>query len=334
MNRLQRSLVSLVTLALTLAMIVPEAECAQPAKKKKGYPQKRIEIVVPYAPGGITDLTARALASVLPETLEQPIVVVNKAGGARLEGGEYVARRKPDGYTVGLFPPSVAWPELHFKDVPYKSTDLVPVCQVIAGRQVVIVPAGSKYASLKDLVQDLESNAGLKLQIGVTGLGAFPHLVAVTFAAQIGKSNQLVPIPFQGDAGVVKAVLGKHVPAGVGTATGIFAQVQGGTLRVLAITGEKRWDKLPEVPTLDELGYKLGFGDVENTLYVPKGTPQDTIKVLEQAIAKAVEHKSFISLAEKAGIPTDFKTQAQYLQTYDAKKAALGRIIKELGLLK
>ncbi|MBC7339213.1 MAG: tripartite tricarboxylate transporter substrate binding protein [Firmicutes bacterium] len=333
---MRNPLLRLLALGLVLTLVVMTVGCTKQADQKQGekYPAKRIELVVPYPPGGITDLTARALASVLPEYLGQPIVVANKAGGARLEGGEYVARSKPDGYTVGLFPPSVAWPELHFKDVPYQSADLVPVCQVIAGRQVIFVPADSKYASLEDVLSDLEKNPGLKLQFGVTGLGAFPHLVTVALAAKTGMSDRIVPVPLEGDAGVVKTVLGRHVPVGVATATGVFAQLQAGTVRALAITGDRRYDKLPDVPTLEELGYRLGLPDAENTLYVPKGTPQEVITVLEQAVAKAVEHKSFQSMADKAGIPVDFLGQEQYLRTYSAKKDTLGLLMKDLGLIK
>lgn len=313
-----------------LALVAMGAESAE----KVDFPKKRIEIVVPYPPGGISDLTARALASVLPEFLSEPAIVVNRAGGAKLEGGEYVARRKPDGYTIGIYPPSVGWPEVHFKDPPYQSTDLVPICKVIAIWQTFIVPTDSKYKSLKDVVDELKSNPSLKLQIGNTGLGANPHLVGVAFAESIGKKDQMVSVPFRGDAGLVTALLGKHIPLGVATCTGIMAQFQAGTIRVLAISGEKRWSKLPNVPTFEELGYKIDVPDGENTLYAPKGTPREIIRVLEQAVGKAVQHKSFMSIADKAGIPIDFEGHDEYLKTYEKKKAALGRFNKDLGLLK
>ncbi len=312
---------------LTLTLIA--AECSQ-----GDFPKKRIELIVPYPPGGITDLTARALSSVLPEYLGQPVVVINKSGGGMLEGGEYLSSRKPDGYTVGLFPPSVGWPEIHFKNPPYKSTDLVPVCKVIGIWQTFIVAQDSKYASVKEVMDDLAKNPSLKILMGTTGVGANPHLTAIAFIEYIGKKDRIVPVPFQGDAGAVKALLGKHIQIASATCTGIIAQAQAGTIRVLAITGEKRWDKLPQVPTFGELGYKFDIPDGENTLYAPKGTPREIIAVLENAIAKTVQHKSFAALAEKAGISIDFKTHDDYLKTYDPHKAILGRFIKELNLLK
>jgi len=332
MKKFNKLWVLLLTLSMPIALVARAGECA-PAKKE-AYPKKRIEFVVPYPPGGITDLTARALASVLPEFLGQPVVVINKAGGARLEGGEYVSSRKPDGYTLMIAPPSVGWPEIHFKDPPYKSSDLVPVCQIIGIRMTLVVAAGSKYTSLKDIEKDLESNPSLKVQMGNTGAGAMPHMVAAGFAAYINKKDQLISIPFGGDAGAVTALLGKHIPLVSMTGTGIVGQVQAGTVRVLGITGEKRWNKLPDVPTLDELGYKLGFGIGENTLYAPKGTPKEVIQILNEAIVKAIEHKSFIALVDKAGIPVEYQSHEEYMKTFEAKKATVGRINKELGLLK
>ena len=329
---LKKAWVLLMALSWVIALMGTAAECA-PAKKVD-YPKKRIELVVPYPPGGITDLTARSLASVLPEYLGQPVVVVNKAGGARLEGGEYVASRKPDGYTLLLAPPSVGWPEIHFKDPPYKSSDLVPVCQVIGIRQTLTVAADSKYKSLKEIEKDLEANPDLKIQVGNTGAGAMPHMVAVGFAAYIKQKDRMIQIPFQGDAGVITALLGKHIPLGSITGTGVVAQAQAGTVRVLGITGEKRWNKLPDVPTLDELGYKLGFGIGDNSLYAPKKTPKEVIRVLNEAIAKAIQHKAFIALADKAGIPVEYEPHDQFMKTFEARKAIMGQLIKELGMLK
>ena len=286
MKKFKKIWVLLLTLSVAIALVATAGESA-PAKKV-AYPKKRIELVVPYNPGGITDLTARALASFLPEFLEQPVVVINKGGGARLEGGEYVVSSKPDGYTLMLAPPSLAWLEVYFKDAPYKSSDLVPVCQITCFHMTLAVAADSKYTSLKGIEEDLGSNPSLKVQVGNTGTGAAPHIIAAGFAACINKKDQIIHVPFKGDSGAVAALLGKHVPLAATTETGVLAHVRAGTIRVLGITGEKRWNKLPDVPTLDELGYKLGFGDTENTLYAPKGTPKEVVQILNEAIGTGI----------------------------------------------
>jgi len=331
---MRRELRALSALVLILVLGLSVIGCS---KKENGdtaeYPSKRIELVVPYAPGGITDLTARALASVLPEILGQPVVVVNKSGGARLEGGQYLASSKPDGYTIGLFPPSVGWPELHFKDHPYTSDDLIPVSQIICTRQVMFVKADSEYDSVDDIIAALE-DPSVKFNVGVTAQGAVPHLTSVAFAAVLGKADQIVPIPLGGDSGVVKEVLGGHVPVGVATITGVYSQIEAGTIKPLVVTGSERVPDLEDVPTFEELGYSLGIPDSENTIYVPKDTPEDVIKTLDEALAAAVEHDGFKSIANKAGIPTDFYGHEDYLKTYDSKRASLKEIMTEYDLIK
>ncbi len=333
---MRRELRALSAVVLILVLGLSMVACSKPEEKKDDtavYPSKRIELVVPYAPGGITDLTARALASVLPEILGQPVVVVNKSGGARLEGGQYLATSKPDGYTIGLFPPSVGWPELHFKDHPYSSDDLIPVAQIICTRQVMFVKADSEYDSVDDIIAALEDPSA-KINVGVTAQGAVPHLTSVAFGAVIGKADQIVPIPLGGDAGVAKEVLGGHVPVGVATITGVWSQIEAGTLKPLAVTGSARVEGLDDVPTFEELGYSLGIPDSENTIYVPKDTPEDVVKKLDEALATAVEHAGFTSIASKAGIPTDFYGHEDYMKTYESKKAALEEIMTKHDLIK
>lgn len=323
----KRAGILLLTTALVLGVSL--SSCSG-GTTSKDYPTKPIELVVPYPPGGATDLTARALASVLSEFLGQPVVVVNKAGAARLEGGQYVASARPDGYTLGLFPPSVAWPEVHFNETPYTSEKLDIVCRVVVHPSAIVVPGDSEWKTFTELVEFLKANPGFRY--GHTGVGANPHVTMTALAKKLGLTVE--PVPFKGDAGVAAALAGGHVQLGVTTLPGILPQIQAGNLRVLAIYSPQRVSELEGVPTLRDLGYELGVPYADSMICGPKGLPENVVAKLQEAVAKAVEHKSFTTMMGQMYTPVAYLNKADYAKEMATSKEAMHKLMKELGLIK
>lgn len=319
--------VMVLVLALGLVMALSVTGCKREAAVGD-YPARALELVVPYPPGGATDLTARALVSVLPEFLGQPVVVVNKAGAARLEGGEYVSSAAADGYTLGLFPPSVGWPEVHFNETPYTSEDLTIICRVVVHPTAIVVRSNSSIQTFDDLVARLATPG---FQYGHTGVGANPHVTMTALAKAL--NAEVVPVPFKGDAGVAAALAGGHVELGVTTLPGILPQIQAGNVRVLAIYSPTAVTELEGVPTLGELGYDLEVPYADSMICGPKDLPAEVIAKVEEAVRQAVEHPSFKKIMGQMYTPVAYLNYADYAAEMVTTKEAMKQLMQELGLI-
>lgn len=167
------------------------------------YPEKAVQLIVPYPPGGISDLTARVLAANIEPFLGQQLLVVNKPGGGGAIGGFAVTRGEP-GYTLGIFAPVLAFPEYYRQEAAYTSADVRPVARQFMMLTTIVVKSDAPPNNMKEFIQWVEKNPGMKY--GHTGKGATTHLVGVDLADLLGLN--MVDLPFQGDSQVVTAVLG------------------------------------------------------------------------------------------------------------------------------
>ncbi|HUJ89010.1 MAG TPA: tripartite tricarboxylate transporter substrate binding protein [Syntrophorhabdales bacterium] len=295
------------------------------------YPDRAITLVIPYPPGGVTDLGARALAEAMEKELKKPVVAVNKPGGSTTMGGNAVATAKPDGYTIGFFPSSASIPEVYtyFYEAPFSSKDLKPVSQVAIPVLTIAVKGDSPMNSVKDLVEYAQKNPGAK--IGIHGKSTQGYLAMKSIAKAEGIS--LIDVPFDGDTKIVPAILGGHVPAGTPAYPAVISLIDAKQIKVLALLLDKRADFAPNIPTITELGYHFALGAYLG-VFAPKGTPDAIIKKLNDAIGKIAQDPQFRAKIHGMGTQVRFQDTKAFEKSINQYKDALQVFFKEEGLVK
>lgn len=295
------------------------------------YPDRAITLVIPYPPGGVTDLGARALAEAMEKYLKKPVVAVNKAGGSTTIGGNAVATAKPDGYTLGFFPSSASIPEVYtyFYEAPFSSKDLKPVSKVGIPVLTIAVKGDSPMNSVKDLVEYARKNPGTK--IGIHGKSTQGYLVMRSIAK--AENISLIDVPFDGDTKIVPAILGGHVPAGTPAFPAVGSLIDAKQIKALALLTEKRADFAPTIPSIAELGYKMAFGAYLG-VFAPKGTPDDIIAKLNDAIGKVAQEPQFRAKIHGMGTQVSFEETKAFEKSINQYKEALQVFFKEEGLVK
>ncbi len=250
------------------------------------FPSKAIRIVVPNAPGGGADLTARTVGQKISETLGQPVIVDNKPGAGGVIAGEAVAKAAPDGHTLLLISSGTAVSASLFQSLPYDTVkDFIPVAPLATFDLVIVGAEGGRFKTLAELVAWGKANPG-KLNIGTPNIGTTQHLAAEYFKSAAGLDAQIVP--FNGTPAVINALRGGQIDAGLDILGPLLAQIKAKALRPLAITGDKRSHMLPDVPTAKESGVS-GFSAASwNGLAVPAKTPKDVIARLNKDIVAAL----------------------------------------------
>jgi len=255
------------------------------AQAQDKFPNRPIQLVIPFAPGD-TDNMLRPITDKMGEFLNQPVVMNYKPGAGGGVGAGQVAASKADGYTlVGTSPGSIVVVPLANKDIHYTTDSFTPVAALSEGVMMLVVPSSSPWKSVKDVVEYAKANPG-RLTFSSSGSMGITHLLAEIFAKDAGiKFNH---IPYPGSAPAITALLGGHVEMASTAIAPAQAHIKAGTLRPLAVFGDTRVKSYPDVPTLKELGYKVG----SPTLYgisAPKGTPRDVVDALYAAAKKATE---------------------------------------------
>ena len=254
---------------------------AQPA-----FPTKALRIVVPFAAGGVGDLTARAVATGLAERLGQPVVIDNRPGAGGVVAADAVARAEPDGHTLFLMSNGTAVSASLFRSLPYDTlADFAPVSTLGFFDIAVLVPADSPHATLPQLLAHARARPG-QLNIGSINIGSTQHLAAELFKSSAAIDAQVVP--FNGTPALITALRGRQVDVGVEILGPALPQVRAGALRVLAVTGEQRSAVLPDVPTAVELGVQGFVATSWNALAAPARTPRLVVERLQREVVATV----------------------------------------------
>jgi tripartite-type tricarboxylate transporter receptor subunit TctC len=310
------------TAALTIAtLLVATAAHAQK------YPNRTVEIIVAYGPGGSTDLVARALATKFQERLGQSFVVLNKAGGSGTIGATLAARSAPDGYTLyeGYTSELVVAPQIS-KGAKYSIDDFEPIAVTGIVPLVLIVSKNVRANNLQEFVAEMRGAPG-KYTFG-GGIGAPPHVLGAWF----NRVNNLDVrhIPYRGGGQAVADVVAGHIDmfySGLAAAKGA---IDSGSVKPLAVTGDARSSALPDVPTFKEAGIKDFELASWNVLLVPKGTPADIVALLRQETALALDDPKIREMYAKQGIEP---SQTQDVKAFLARERdAFGRAVRELGI--
>ncbi len=255
------------------------------------WPAKTITIVVPFPPGGTTDVLARAVAQKLGPALGQSVIVENKPGAGATLGAGFVAKSNPDGYTLlmGAVHHTIA-PSV-YKSLPYSfEKDFTPITTVALVPNVMVVSSTSPYKTVKDLVAAAKA-APDKLSYGSNGNGTAQHMIGTQF--QIETGTKLIHVPYKGSAPLTTDLLGGQVTMSFDTITPVLPFIKDGKLRPLAVTTAKRSSALPNVPTLAEAGVSgINIGTWFGLL-APVKTPADVTAKLNAEVVKIIKSTDF-----------------------------------------
>ncbi len=274
------------------------------------WPTKPITLVVPTAPGGTTDFTARLITDSLGKLLGQPIVVDNKAGASGNIGNQFVARSKPDGYTllVSYSGYHVGNPHL-FKQAGWDPIkDFAPVAMVTRAPQVIAINPKLPFNTLPELIAYAKANPG-KLNYASSGAGSIQHIAGELFKQITG--TFITHIPYRGSGPAVQDLLAGQVDIYITTPASVVGHVQAGRLKALAVTGKTRLTALPQMPTAEQAGLKNFELESWFALYAPAGTPSAIVQQINQAVAKVVNTPDAQKRAEVAGTSVQTMTPAE-----------------------
>ncbi len=318
MTRLQQRARSLAVIACALGSVPAFAQ---------NYPERVIEMVNPYPPGGATDTMGRALAEAMGRSLGQHIVFINRPGANGAIGTASVARAAPDGYTL-LFTAAVSMVvnPLTQKQTGYTFRSFDHLCQTFKNEMVIIARPDSPFKSVGDLVQAAKSKPGA-LSYGILGIGSIPHLAMVELSQAAGV--QFNAIPFKGDADVLQQVHGGHTDFGAV----VLASAAKSGLRILGLFSNARNPAVPDVPTVKEQGYPVApFSP--GGVSAPAGLPPPVKAKLETACSEAAQTEAYAKLMRGIFQPTDYYADAAvYAKTLEQDAREKERLLRQLGLI-
>ena len=300
--------------------------CTSPAQAQ-AWPERPVTLVVPFPAGGTTDVLARALAEKLQQSLGQTVIVESKPGAGATLGADYVAKAKPDGYTllVGAVHHTIATSV--YKKLPYDfQKDFAPLTVIAMVPNVLVVSAASPAKTVADLVAQAKS-AKPELSYGSNGNGTAQHLIGTQFQNQTGTT--LLHIPYKGSGPLTTDLLGGQVTMSFDTITPVLPHIQAGKLRPLAVTTAKRSSALPDVPTLAEsglVGFDIGtwFG-----VLAPAATPKPVLMRLSEEMQKIIRSPDFKKRMAEIGAEPVGNTPEQMASQIKDDTEKFARLVKD-----
>lgn len=252
----------------------------------QGYPTRPIRLLVPFAPGGVADITARVVSQQMTAAMGQQVLVENRPSAGGIVASEAVAKAEPDGYTLLFLTNGNAVSVSLFKSLPYDTlADFAPVSTVGFFDLVLVVDSASKIGSVRELVAYSKANPN-KLNIGTINPGSTQNLAAELFKSMSGIDAQVVP--FKATPAVITALKGGDVQAAFEILAPVMAQIRGGALKALAVTSDKRFSGLPNVPTVAESGVPGYQASSWNAVAAPAKTPKPVLERLNREVNAAV----------------------------------------------
>jgi tripartite-type tricarboxylate transporter receptor subunit TctC len=269
----------------------------------KGYPERPIKLVVPFAGGGTTDVAARLLAEVVQQRSGATLIIDNKAGAGAAIGIEYASRAAPDGYTLLYGSDALILGPLTRSNLSFSLDDFVPLARVRSSSVFLAVTPGLPVSEVKELVALAKAKPG-QLRYGTGGIATVLHIAAAQFMLRSG--IDMVHVPYKGTAPAVNDLLGGHVDMVWAGSLDLAAHRAVGALRVIANTGERRSEAMPQVPTMSESGYPNLVVVNWNGVLAPRGTPPEVVAWLTNAIASATESPEFL----RRGAPIEIEPGA------------------------
>lgn len=309
-----------------LALMPLAAAVAQPLSAKP------IRIMVPFGAGGVADVTSRVVAQQLSEQMGQPVIIENKPSAGGIVAADWVVKAPADGHALFLMSNGSAVTVNMFQHLPFDMVkDLTPVSTLGYFDIGVITDAKSKFKSLGEVVSYGKANPG-KLNIGSINVGSTQHLAAELFKSAAGLNAQV--IPFNGTPAVVTALRGQQVDVAVEILAPITGQIQSKAVQLLAVTGEKRSELLPQTPTAQEQGVKGFVASSWNALAVSSKTPPELVNRLHKEIAAAVSNPEVVKKLRSLNVQAQSSTPAETAQLLQTEIQRWGTVIEKAGIPK
>ena len=328
MTLVKRSRVRLLGAAAAMALGATITTTSALAADATNWPTQPVKLIVPFAPGGTSDVLAREIAARLQVALKQTVVVDNKAGAGGVLGADSVAKAAPDGYTVllGTIATHAINPALMPK-MPYRADrDFAPVILLGKISNVLLIGPGAQARTVKDIVAAAKAKPG-DITFASAGQGTSQHLSGEVFRLMTGAD--LTHVPYKGSAPAIQDVMGGQVPMSFETVTVALPQIKAGKVKAVAVTSAKRSAQLPDVPTLAESGVP-GF-DVSSwqALYLPAGTPAAIVAKLNAEVQKIVAQPEVKAKMESLGLEYAPNSPAQFTEFQKAEQARWAKVIKD-----
>jgi tripartite-type tricarboxylate transporter receptor subunit TctC len=322
---------TLNTLHRAVLLAAASGMIALPAMAAEQYPNKPIRFIVPYPPGGTTDLVARGIAGKLAEKYGQQVVIDNRGGASTIIGTDLMAKAAPDGYTFGLITqttmsinPNVV-PKL-----PYNTErDLAPITQVVYFPYVIAAHPSTPFSTMKEMIAQAKAKPGT-ITYGTPGTASTNHLGGAQLEQLIGA--KLLHVPFKGAGPAITAALGGQVQTVITGAATVIPQAKAGKLKVIAFAAEKRHPNWPDIPSTGEAGlkgYEAGtwFGTVTRA-----GVAKPIISNLNQEIIAALNTTELKASLTGAGFDIRTQTPEEFGKYMAADRALIGKVIKAANI--
>ncbi|CAN5493257.1 tripartite tricarboxylate transporter substrate binding protein [soil metagenome] len=315
--------------ATALALLAVVASTPASAQGQ-AFPSKPIRVVVPFAPGGTTDVLARGMAGILQGRLGVPVVIDNKPGGSGAIGIENVARSPADGYTLLWGTDAVTVQPLLRKDFPVDpQRDLTPLVQVGYTPMLILVGRNFPAKDIQSFIAMAKAKPG-ELRYGSGGTGTVVHIAAERFRLAAG--IDVIHVPYKGTGPALVDAVGGHIEAVITGVPEVMAQVKSGDLRPLVFTGEQRSPLLPEVPTLAESGFPGFFAAGWMGVLGPANLPTAIADKLATALQEAAQSPEFRKIGDQAGLITVSTRQAQTARDLKEQSDRFRDIIGKAGI--
>ncbi len=311
--------------ALILALSSPLAGIAA----NDAYPNKPLKLVIPFPTGGSNDVVGRLIGSQLGERLGQAVIVDNRGGAGGVIGSDYVAKSEPDGYTL-LFISSAFTSNPAMYKLPYdQSHAFAAVAMLASGPNVLAVPPGSSFNSVKDLLEKARANPG-SLNYASAGVGSFQHLGSALFTSMA--KIDIVHVPFKGGGPAMLDVMAGNTQLVLGSLVQTLPQIKSGKLKALGVGGPKRSPTLPDVPTIAEAGVP-GYEAVNWWgILAPTGTPKPILDRLYKEFTSIQKSPEIIKRFESEAVDPVQMTQAEFAKYIETETAKWSKVIKEAGI--
>lgn len=296
----------------------------------QSYPERPIRLIVPFSPGGTSDLVGRIVAAKLSDDLGQTVIVDNRGGAGSTLGVSIAARATPDGYTLLVAHIALAINQTLYSKLSYNAMkDLAPISKLGISPSAVVVNSKLPAKNMKELIALAKKEPG-KLNYGSAGIGSAGHLSVALLEDVAGV--KFTQVPYKGGGPSVAATISGEVQLAIPVMASAATHVKAGRLRMLAVTSAKRSQAFPDVPTVQEAGvpgyvYETWFG-----LFAPAGTPAPILAKLNQSTVKALGSSDLRKQFQSQGLEADPSTQAELAKTLREDTATWAKIIKNAGI--
>lgn len=294
------------------------------------WPEKPIQFIVPFGPGGANDLMARVAAEGLSKRLGKAVIIENKPGAGAIIGADYVAKAKPDGYTFLVGAAGVVTNGLIRSKMPYAETDLVPVGMIAVAPSVIVVRPDFPANNLTELASYAKSRGKDGLTFATAGSGSTPHFVEEMLKEATGA--QFVVVPFKSGQEGVNGVIGNNVDVTSEASIVVLPQVKAGRLKAIATTYDRRISSYNQLKTAAEQGFPgISIGHWAG-LFAPKGTPQSVIDRMNKELQQVMKSKESADRLVPSGIEPAPGTIESFITFVNNEHSRLGKLAKKAGM--